>query len=106
MVWSGETTGDVAALLADLDPEDAVGELEPHVIVATEEIGERRLAVAASPAQRRGEGHCLVGRRSQDRCLECRKFGRARHEAIGEVAGHPGHARGIAGTLQHSDELR
>jgi hypothetical protein len=102
--------GYIVALLADLHPQDAVGELEPDIGVAAQMVRQRGLAVAAGAAQRRGHRHRPVAARRQNRLLQPCIFGRARHEILGQIAGHVGHRARLPVAqqylLQHLPALR
>ena len=88
--------GDIVALLADLDPQDAVGELEANIVVAAQGVGERRLAIAAGAEQRGGERHCSVRRLSEHRRLQWLVLLGPGDEIGGKVALHVGCALGAS----------
>ena len=85
--------GDVVALLADLNSQNAVGELEANIVIAAQGVGERRLAIAAGTEQRGGERHRSVRRLREHRRLQWPIFLGPRDEVVGKVALHVGRAR-------------
>ena len=100
----GDDGEQIAGLFAEFHPEDAVEIGLDDVRVMGERLGERGLAVAARPAQRRRYRYRIAQRRSRASAFSAPNSSRAMHEIRRRFGHHHRHALLLAGQPQHAQQ--